>query len=221
MATFKKGILGGFSGLVGTVIGSTWKDQDVMKSRPKKSSKARVQSQLDQQSKFALVTKFLKLAKGVVDLGYAADTTSMSASNAAVAYHLENAILGASPNFTLNFSKVILTKGDLELASNIKVVAAAGRSLNFTWEALENLYDDDPSKQALRDTDRIRFLYYNPTLKKTLFSTVRGARSANAGTGVLSSTVIGGPCHLWIFFQSDDSKKISDSYYMGLVTGIV
>ena len=35
MGTFKKGILGGFNGTVGTVVGSNWKGITVMRSRPK------------------------------------------------------------------------------------------------------------------------------------------------------------------------------------------
>jgi hypothetical protein len=37
MAKFNKGILGGFSGTVGTVVGANWRGMDVMRSRPKKS----------------------------------------------------------------------------------------------------------------------------------------------------------------------------------------
>jgi hypothetical protein len=36
MGTFNKGILGGFSGKVGTVVGFNWRGLDVMRSLPKK-----------------------------------------------------------------------------------------------------------------------------------------------------------------------------------------
>ena len=35
MGTIKKGILGGFSGIVGTVVGANWRGMDIMRSRPK------------------------------------------------------------------------------------------------------------------------------------------------------------------------------------------
>src|ERR1700741_3098626 len=59
MATFNKGILGGFSGKTGSVIGSNWKGRTVMRSLPGKRSKAPTQVQLDQQEKFKLVVGFL------------------------------------------------------------------------------------------------------------------------------------------------------------------
>ncbi|HJV78940.1 MAG TPA: hypothetical protein VJ602_11205 [Paludibacter sp.] len=34
MAIFSKGILGGFSGKVGNVIGSTWRGKDVLRNLP-------------------------------------------------------------------------------------------------------------------------------------------------------------------------------------------
>jgi hypothetical protein len=40
MGKLSKGILGPFSGLVGTVIGSSWKGVNYMRSRPKKNKKA-------------------------------------------------------------------------------------------------------------------------------------------------------------------------------------
>ena len=59
MATFEKGILGGFSGKVGTVIGGNWKGIDYMRSKSSKRSFIPSQKQLEQQLKFAL--KLLKV----------------------------------------------------------------------------------------------------------------------------------------------------------------
>jgi hypothetical protein len=46
MATFEKGILGGFSGKVGTVIGGNWKGIDFMRSRANKRTFVPSQSNL-------------------------------------------------------------------------------------------------------------------------------------------------------------------------------
>jgi hypothetical protein len=44
MGTFNKGILGGFSGKTGTVIGSNWKGRTVMRSLPGKRTKQETSS---------------------------------------------------------------------------------------------------------------------------------------------------------------------------------
>ena len=38
MATFEKGILGGFSGKVGNVVGSRWRGKNIMRSLPQRGN---------------------------------------------------------------------------------------------------------------------------------------------------------------------------------------
>jgi len=55
MGHIRKGILGGFSGKVGTVVGASWKTTSYMRSLPKKGNNPRTLAQRRQRSKFALV----------------------------------------------------------------------------------------------------------------------------------------------------------------------
>jgi len=60
MGKIEKGLLGGFSGKVGNTVGSSWKNVDVIRSRPPRKRRGQpTQPQLDQQAKFALMTSFL------------------------------------------------------------------------------------------------------------------------------------------------------------------
>ena len=59
MATIQKGILGRFSGKVGTVVGANWRGQDVIRSVPKKSTRIPIELQQEQRLKFRLASKFL------------------------------------------------------------------------------------------------------------------------------------------------------------------
>ncbi len=70
MAKFLKGILGAFSGKVGTVIGACWKGIDYMRSLPKKSTKPPTQLQLDARYQFNLVTGFLRPISGLIKKGF-------------------------------------------------------------------------------------------------------------------------------------------------------
>ena len=55
MGEIKQGILGGFSGKVGTVIGSTWKDVSYMRAMAISVSNPRTPKQQTQRGKFALI----------------------------------------------------------------------------------------------------------------------------------------------------------------------
>ena len=59
MATFEKGILGGFSGKVGNVVGVRWRGMNIMRSLPQRGSYVPTPEQLEQRLKFSLVMAFL------------------------------------------------------------------------------------------------------------------------------------------------------------------
>ena len=59
MGTYNKGILGPFSGKVGTVVGANWRGKDIMRSLPKKTNRTLSEMQLLQRQLFATVSEFL------------------------------------------------------------------------------------------------------------------------------------------------------------------
>ena len=60
MGTIKQGILGGFSGKVGTVVGSTWKSVHYMRALAVSFSDPRTERQKNQRSKFTAAVNFTK-----------------------------------------------------------------------------------------------------------------------------------------------------------------
>lgn len=61
MAIIKQGIMGGFSGKVGNVVGSSWKGVAVMKVKPVSVANPRTTAQVAQRTKFANVVAFAQL----------------------------------------------------------------------------------------------------------------------------------------------------------------
>lgn len=57
MAKIKQGILGGFSGKVANVVGTSWKGRAVMKSQPLSVANPRTESQVSQRNKFSKVAE--------------------------------------------------------------------------------------------------------------------------------------------------------------------
>lgn len=57
MGVIKRGILGGFSGKVGGVVGSSWKGISVMRSMPLTVANPRTVKQVQQRSKFSKLSK--------------------------------------------------------------------------------------------------------------------------------------------------------------------
>ena len=70
MGTIKKGILGGVSGKVGTIVGVHWKSSYYIRAHAAKVSNPRTPKQQEQRGKFATVFGFLKTIKPFIRIGY-------------------------------------------------------------------------------------------------------------------------------------------------------
>lgn len=57
MAKIKQGILGGFSGKVANVVGTSWKGRAVMKSQPLSVANPRTTGQVEQRTKFSKIAE--------------------------------------------------------------------------------------------------------------------------------------------------------------------
>src|SRR5579862_1360644 len=111
MGTHKQGILGSFSGKIGTVIGSTWRGIWVMRGLTTKKRGNSDPSQLQQQAKFGLMIKFLRPLGSLLSQTYDITPAEMTGINKALSDNIKNAITGVYPAFTVDFSKLSLSKG--------------------------------------------------------------------------------------------------------------
>jgi hypothetical protein len=127
MGRIKKGILGGFSGKVGTVVGANWKSISYMRSLPQKVKNPRTLPQLKQRSKFTLVVNLLRPMLPLLRVGWKQYAHGrQSAFNAATSYTLANAIIGEYPDYKIDPKKVMISRGTLTSPNN----ATGGRRRN-------------------------------------------------------------------------------------------
>jgi|SRR6266498_522678 len=206
MGTITKGILGGFNGTVGTVIGGSWKGIDYMRSRPAKRTNNPTPAQLEQQAKFAEVIKFLDPMVGLIRMTYRNFAIKMTAFNSAMSYHLRFAITGTYPNFSIDYSLAQVSRGDLP-NTNGPTVTKSDNNINFTWT------DNSGTGRALA-TDRAILVAYCPSLNQTIYTTNGGARIAGSGS-LNAANFAGETVHTYIGFISEDGKEVATSIYTG------
>lgn len=210
MATFYKGILGGFSGKTGSVIGTNWKGRSVMRSLPGKRTKASTQAQLDQQEKFKLAIGFLSGMADLLSISFGSFASNVSGYNAAVSYNLQKAVVGNASPFSIDFSLAQVSLGVLPGASNPKAVAVAGNKVKFDW-------DDNAGVGKAAATDIVLLVAFCAETQRSVYTAAGAMRSGLTQT--LDTSVFAGKAvETWIAFMSIDGKKSSDSTYTGLVT---
>ncbi|GHV69976.1 hypothetical protein FACS1894199_19310 [Bacteroidia bacterium] len=111
MGQIKKGILGSFSGRVGTVIGSHWKQIDYIRSMPSHHHDAKTPKQMEQRLKLALLSEYLKIMLPFIDIGFKNSKNNTSPFNAAFKYNFANAFYGDYPNIRLDLAYILLSHG--------------------------------------------------------------------------------------------------------------
>jgi hypothetical protein len=210
MGTFKKGILGSFKGQVGSVIGSNWRDITVMRSRPDRKKKGSASAkQLVQQARFTMVMNFLQPLTDLLNLTFDPTARSMSGFNKAFSSTISNAIVGTYPDFAIDYSKVLLSKGGLSGVGTASCTSAEAGKLVFAWT--------DNTKVADRGIDLVFLAAYYAETKHWVYHL--GAAQRNAGTATLDvSGLSGKSMQTWLGFITTDGSRASDSFYSGAVT---
>lgn len=210
MGTISKGILGGFSGTVGTVIGGSWKGIDYMRSMPARRSNTLTPAQAEQRIKFALAVKFVQSMAGLVMISFRNYAVKMTGTNNAVAYILKNAITGNAPDFVIDYSLVLISRGDLPNVVNPSAEAAADSKVKFTWE-------NNTGVGKAKANDKALLMVYCPALNMSLYTTGSADRSALTET-LNAGTFAGQQVETYIGFISNDGKEIASSAYTGTLS---
>ena len=211
MATITKGILGGFSGKVGTVVGANFRGKDIIRSRPKKSGRKPTENQLLQQAKFKLVIQFLQPLKTIQNQYFGMGSGAKSRVNLAASYMLDNALLVVANVPELVYNKILITKGELAGFQNVVGTPAAGNTVNFTWE-------DNSLQGNASATDVANVVCYNEELGNFEIYQAIATRADLAAQVILPPFYTGLDVHVWMYLNNAAEKSGCNSPYLGLLT---
>lgn len=209
MGTIKKGILGGFSGKVGTVVGSSWKGIAYMRSLPGKVRDPRTELQMIQRSKFAVAINYLQPLAELLRTGWKFYANRKSPFNAAMAYTYAKAIIGTYPDYSIDPGKVLISRGSLAPPVNAAAIALSG-ALNFQW-------DDNSSFNTAKQTDKALLAVVNPVKADAVYITAGAARSDCEQSIAIPAAWIGDSVEAYMGFISQDGKEIANSVYLGSI----
>ena len=206
MARLKQGILGPVSGSVGTIVGSSWKDTDYIRSKSTKPKGDPSPLQLDNQYKFSAVINFVSTMTELLNQTFSKYANNMSESNAAFSYNYQNAITGTSPDYSIDYAKALVSRGDLPNASGV-TATVTNKIVHFTWT-------DNSGLGMAQATDKAVLVAYCKNYNLNLYSIGSAARSAKAGLLDVSN-FSGFTVETWIAFLNEDGSMASNSIYTG------
>lgn len=169
MAKIKQGILGGFSGKVAGVVGTSWKGRAVMKSRPLSVANPRTDAQQEQRGKFSkiaeLASKVLTTFVQPVENPISGDISGYNkfVKDNKAAFNALGEI--EDSNFVCGGGKLI------NLASNRELEYSTSEKVKFKWT-------NSGGESTLRMTDKVFVLGVSNTKDYILVSSGTATRTA-------------------------------------------
>ena len=209
MAIVENGINGGFAGKVGAVVGYMWKGKAVMRGLPKGNKGKPSFLQLQQQAKFALLHEFLQPIISLLNLTFGTVAVQMTGYNKAFSYNVKNAIAGTHPGLFLNYSAVLVGRGDLPNVQEPATHSPSPGQLTFSWT-------DNSGTGSARKTDQAFVAAYCEELKQWKYAVNAAPRTA--GSCKLDLTDFSGKAvQTYIGFIAADGNDVTDSLFTGML----
>ena len=208
MGTYNKGILGPFSGKVGTVVGANWRGTEVLRSLHRKSGRTPTETQLLQRLLFSTVSEFLTPIGAVISRYYGNNNGSKTRMNQAMSYHMKDAMVYNDPNFDILYNKVQISKGDLLGVQNPTVTAIGTNQVKYIWE-------DNSGQGSAKPTDVLVVVIYEPISGQFYYLLSAATRLDILATITLPAFFTGLEVQNWITFVAADEKSYATSVYMG------
>jgi len=209
MGVIKKGILGSFSGKVGNVVGGTWRGIAYMRSLPAKVKNPRTVGQRSQRSKFTLALSVLKPLTAILRVGWKLYAQGKSPFNAASSYIHANAITGEYPDFSIDASKILISRGALTPAVNAKAT--------LDNDTIVVQWDDNSGSASAQETDRALIAVLNTAKAGAITSVDVATRADGTQTLPTPPTWAGDKVDVFLGFVSEDAKEVANSVCCGKI----
>lgn len=209
MGVIKQGILGGFSGKVANLVGSSWKGIAVIKSLPLSVANPNTAGQQAQRGKMSQIVAAARiLLAALIQPYWNPFAQKQSGYNAFVS---ENIDTFATAGFT-TFADFFSMRGSLlGVIAGVIDADASDSTITVPWA------DNSGQSDALA-TDEMVFVVYNETQDYWLVdagNALRDAATYNIPDAVM---VLNDVIHVYISVSRPNISKVSDSVYK---TGVV
>lgn len=211
MAKINIGILGGFIGKVGAVVGYIVDGKAIIKALPPAVRRDPTDKQARQQSMMAITIKFLLSMFDYVKVGWAAHCHGMTELNAASSYILKNAFIDDNEETKLDYRRVLISRGELPHRVHNVSASILDCVVSLAWE--------DNSIVAEANEDDVSMpLAYNIDKGLSAFDLSGGSRASSSTRLELPADWLGDSVVIYLAFRSPDFARVSDSFYISRLT---
>lgn len=212
MGVAYQGIYGNFVNKVGNVVGRIRRGEQTYSIYQRSVTQPDTNSQMSQRALFTLITQFVATMGSWFEIfGESISKVGQTAYNAIFSLIFrEKPFSGTYPNQTLNYTKVKIASGALDLPYDL-VANVDGADIVVNWTDNSDLGNGKPE-------DDMCFFVYNE-VKKAGLCVMSGAKRVDAATTLtIPSSWNTDALHVWTACKRDDDSVVSDSFYLGSFT---
>jgi hypothetical protein len=204
MARYSQGIDGPFSGKIANIVGVINKKTAYIRSKARITKPSRSPKQTAQRNKFATAINLVIPLLPVIRQGWKLHAIRQTAFNAATSHTIKNAVIGEYPNYQIDHTKVLISKGNLRPIQNPEITVNE-TSITLTWQ------DNSPKHNAnANPTDKLLIALINPSKNQSKTLQNKATRADKQLTINLkhwkNDTI-----HAYIGLISDDERQVATS----------
>jgi len=170
----------------------------------------RTLGQRSHRSKFAFTINLLKPMTALLRTGWKLYAQNKSAFNAAISYTFANVITGDYPDYGIDPSKVLISRGPLTPAANATATVADGN--------IEIIWDDNSEVNTAKPTDKTLIAILNRSENGAITDSAGTERMTGIQTLALPANWSGDKVHVYLGFISEDGREVASSVYLGSIT---
>jgi hypothetical protein len=197
----------GFSGKIGPVVAYTTKYGKQVYRKYTIPRDPKTPKQLAHRMKFSLANKGLSPLNSSIKLGYRGNTF---AYRSLVGKAYREAIMGNYPNFTLDYSKINIADGRLQLPADIKIdFDSDTSSALFSWDRQIVV-----SQSTAKDNDQINIVAFNVKHNVVIRFLEIAKRLEGLASIALPDCWELDDTHFWVYFSSYSLQMNSESVYV-------
>lgn len=207
MGIIRRGILGGFSGKVANVVGSSWKGIAVMRALPLSVTNPKTVGQVEQRSAFSIISKFASSILTVwVKPLWDRSAQSMSGYNAFIQQNVDTVKVDKK----LDIKNLVMSKGKLGQTATTGQGSAVANQAVLEW-------DGTPTGSFQMAGDKFYALIFDEQNKLIGSSSGVAPRSEEQVILDLSDINVGDKLVAVSCFAREDGTIVGDAFMLDII----
>lgn len=210
MGKTKLGTMGDISGKVGKVVGSKWNGIQYFRAIPNSVKNPNTLAQQEQRLRFKITANLMNSLAPVLSKGFP-DGIGRTPVNRAVSFNINRIITGEFPDFEIDYTQLVLSRGNLTPIYDAEVDGDTYQKVIFNWVNLLNVGD-------AKGDDTVVLVILNTDKNVPVFVLEGFTRQDETAEIDLPASFAGDTFEAYLIVSRADGSKVADSKYVGQFT---